>query len=491
MCTAADKRAWCTGPHCVLIDDRATTHEPSWVANEGVFVHFGAAGAVGAIWQLKRLFDPSGYNAAEVAAAQRVLARLQQAEESQPRKRVVATVDNIVLVQGDAAGDSALRAFVDALRTSEDDPQQRRVGNGEEERGPPTVVGVDVEWRPDEQLAHRSGRRKSAAAVLQLAAANGQPVLIVDLLALSEQGSQCVHELMTASSVLKLFFGTEEDSARLAPALTAAASVAAAAAGRRADAHANMISPVLDLQEALPQLLSLAHNASGSSKQKWSLDDAARLVLGRSLAGKSKAMQTSDWEQRPLTEAQLRYAGEDAAILVDIFCTLTGPIGAYSVDGSRSGGGGARAGASADGDSDGDGAHDCRVLRGAFSAMVTSLPQPSAKMRQRYVLSSRARGGGLTTKSSSAHTTEEAVNGATELPRVDIACVRLTPDSVEKLLKAFPARCDTVHADHVTLAYRPAPPDVPAYISALTPCLGRHVRLRVMQEMCDRTQAGR
>ena len=61
VCTAADKRAWCTGPHCVLIDDRATTHEPSWVANEGVFVHFGAAGAVGAIWQLKRLFDPSGY----------------------------------------------------------------------------------------------------------------------------------------------------------------------------------------------------------------------------------------------------------------------------------------------------------------------------------------------------------------------------------------------------------------------------------------------
>ena len=76
------------------------------------------------------------------------------------------------------------------------------------------------------------------------------------------------------------------------------------------------LQPLLDLQDTLGQLISHKHTGNNLSLQA-----AALAVLGVDL-GKSKQMQISDWEARPLLPAQLLYAATDAAALLWMFVPL-------------------------------------------------------------------------------------------------------------------------------------------------------------------------
>ena len=71
-CNSADKaNLYCTGPRCVLVDDRAETHRVDWEAAGGVFVHCSTpAAAQKALVSLCGVPDEgSGEGAPEQAAA--------------------------------------------------------------------------------------------------------------------------------------------------------------------------------------------------------------------------------------------------------------------------------------------------------------------------------------------------------------------------------------------------------------------------------------
>eukprot|EP00750_Incisomonas_marina_P017637 INCI230.1.p1 GENE.INCI230.1~~INCI230.1.p1 ORF type:complete len:2272 (-),score=342.75 INCI230.1:39-6854(-) len=449
VCTAADKRAWCTGPDCILVDDRPETHERGWCANGGSFVHFGASGAHGAIWRLRKCFDPTDYNKVELQAG----AQLMQIVHANKCNTGSDTKAGVVWISGtrgvSALRDLALSVGVVGIMNSTQLPLESM---------PSHVVAVDVEWRPDEDHAHKQVGRRSAAAVLQLAAA-GCCSLVIDLCNVCSEVQEMLNALFTASSVLKLFFGLEEDTLRLSPVLFQAASLAASRQGKKLDTHAAMISPVLDVQAALPQLIPIA---ASTSHHKLSLSSAARLVLGdRDTSLKSKVLQTSDWEARPLGFTQLQYAADDACILLEMYQAFVDSV--YALDEPRS----------------------ALLQQGLFS-LVTSSNLPPSKVRQRYTWSlpqtAAAYGGVTGTTMVASNVSTYSKDSQVNAPKLTLVALMLTEESRARLVDLVSPRFSRTIADHVTLSFRPCPDDVPSLLAEVRPMVGKLVHLTVRSE---------
>lgn len=455
VCTAADKRAWCTGPDCILVDDRPETHERGWCANGGSFVHFGSSGARGAIWQLRKCLDPLHYNKAELQAG----AELLQFMRTRPRSKEIGdTKADFVWVSG-TRGVSALRELALSLGvagTTGVTPPAEFL-----DELPSSVVAVDVEWRPDEDHAYKQVGRRSAAAVLQLAAA-GCRSLVIDLCNIGSEVQEILHALFTARNVLKIFFGLEEDAARLSPVLFQAASLAASRQGTKLDAHGAMMEPVLDVQAALPQLVPVSSDST--SHNKLSLASASRLILGdRDTSLKTKVLQTSDWEMRPLAPSQLQYAAEDACILLDMYHAFVDSVRALD--------------------------EACSVLlKQALFAMVSSSNLPPSKVRQRYTWSlppsaaRHAEGTGATPAAPPHASTPSRELHRVIAPKLTLVALVLTADSRARLLDQVPARFGRIIADHVTLSFRPCPDDISSLLAEVRPLVGKRVRLTVTSE---------
>ncbi|KAK9833570.1 hypothetical protein WJX81_006966 [Elliptochloris bilobata] len=150
------------------------------------------------------------------------------------------------------------------------------------------AVGLDVEWRPG-----REGCTQPPASLLQVA--TRERVWLVDLMAL-RGGPGLAHvlpQLLRAPTAVKLGCSLSSD-------LTALARVGCSAAGA---------APLLDTRRRRTEI---------------ALSTISERVLGRPL---NKAMQTSDWEARPLSPAQVAYAALDAHALVRIYDALAAHLG--------------------------------------------------------------------------------------------------------------------------------------------------------------------
>ena len=172
--------------------------------------------------------------------------------------------------------------------------------------GPPTTIGIDLEWRPDTHSLHRP-------SLLQLATQSR--CWLLDL----EASSCCTGEpldavaaVLSSSKHRLLGFGLQGDLDRLQLVY-------------RHGEHPPLIARhVVDLRDACLAASSMSclggsavHPSPPSAGGGTSGGLAARL---RSWTGYEldKSMQTSDWRRRPLTAEQIAYAAADARCLLDL-----------------------------------------------------------------------------------------------------------------------------------------------------------------------------
>ena len=179
-----------------------------------------------------------------------------------------------------------------------------------------TALGLDAEWR-SETVRPVGGRSeedgdgaKSRVALLQLATAT--QVFLLDLPALATSCPALLSQTLEAAlgGPLLLGVGVSNDLAKCAadwPAVPAFASKA-----------------------ARPVDLRLAWRAArGEEAPPGGLAGAARTALGKPL---DKRPRMSDWERRPLSEVQRRYAANDAHAALRIWHFLTSGMGEQQIE---------------------------------------------------------------------------------------------------------------------------------------------------------------
>eukprot|EP00873_Tetraselmis_striata_P027358 jgi/Tetstr1/447622/TSEL_034983.t1 len=159
------------------------------------------------------------------------------------------------------------------------------------------VVGLDTEWR----CVHEVGKKSSSpVALLQLG--TGSEVFLIDMLALS--GSQALDDGLAAvmSSPDTTIVGFE-----IAGDLRVVAASYPHMRAFKEVASVVELQVMWRLRERLPR------------SKTFGLSALAEAVLGKPL---NKSMQTSNWEKRPLTARQTRYAALDAHVCVRLLQSL-------------------------------------------------------------------------------------------------------------------------------------------------------------------------
>jgi len=212
-------------------------------------------------------------------------------------------------------------------------------------------VGVDVEWRPTKlfddsmppftpppgmhhetaaavqrtyQALVQTSSLRFPAALLQVA--TPQAVFVIDMLAVAQLvGEEARHALgdsfLAHQGVLKLGFGLQGDLAKIAGSHSDLQGVFSAAVAcvdlpSVFQRHAALRSSGGVDEAGSPPMLP----PSAVASDLRSLTVACRDILGAPLA---KEMQTSDWQQRPLSIEQVRYGSMDALSLLSLFAATT------------------------------------------------------------------------------------------------------------------------------------------------------------------------
>ncbi|KAM3825575.1 exonuclease mut-7 homolog isoform 2-T5 [Vipera latastei] len=197
---------------------------------------------------------------------------------------------------------------------------------------PGQVVGIDLEWRPS--FSTIGG--KPRVSVVQLAVWGH--VFLLDMLQLLRQGERGPQAalsgffltLLADPAILKLGYGMSGDLRNL---------MATCGISRDVDLQ---LSGILDLY-LIHQKLSKRSQKScqppldprqakdkawGSRPPEKGLSLLVQEVLGRPL---NKAEQLSNWEKRPLREAQILYAASDAYCLLEVHAELSKDPAAFGL----------------------------------------------------------------------------------------------------------------------------------------------------------------
>ncbi|KAG1683779.1 hypothetical protein DVH05_024142 [Phytophthora capsici] len=210
-----------------------------------------------------------------------------------------------------------------------------------------SVVGFDSEWK----AVHISATPEDApakCALVQLA--SREKAFVVDVVALYEHG-RVLAPLFTSDSVVKLGFDTKGDVKALRPFLTggfvtdkvmsmlvdlqavtkklptlkgtSATETKADEGGDKSEDSNDNASSSAGNSEASGSEAKRKHkrsktgeHESGGKSSRLGLTAIAETYLGLPL---DKRVRMSDWERRPLTQAQMHYAALDAHVLVQIF----------------------------------------------------------------------------------------------------------------------------------------------------------------------------
>jgi hypothetical protein len=217
------------------------------------------------------------------------------------------------------------------------------------------VVGMDCEWGPDPPGSGRPARRGRRAALtryahvetLQLATRTSVFVFDVRALVGAAELDALLSALFTPPAPLLAGHSLKGDLARLAaclahlPVFGGGGDGSTQPAGRPAPlaGHVDLV------------LLSRAAAAGGTATPSlslaaaWPVPSLAKLTAATLGAHLDKAVRRSDWTARPLSPAQLAYAGADAHVCVALFDALAGARAWGGGEGEGDGGGGGGAAA--------------------------------------------------------------------------------------------------------------------------------------------------
>ena len=202
------------------------------------------------------------------------------------------------------------------------------------------LCGVDCEWQPDynpQHGKHKSGKpQEIKAAIVQVAF--GAHAYLLDVAALSRVAparfAAAMRKWLGDGRIVKLAFGSIKDMYVIHASVPWGADSSAAVA----------IRGVLDMQglwakysSLLLPLLSVEDGGGGSGvqqkkRQTIGLSSLAKIVLGKEL---DKRQQVSPWNRRPLSDAQVRYAANDAHCLLRIYEKLVAMHRAAMLDGVK------------------------------------------------------------------------------------------------------------------------------------------------------------
>lgn len=216
----------------------------------------------------------------------------------------------------------------------------------------PCVVAIDAEWRPDTMYDSRAPAAASGGAgshswpvsIVQLAV--GGCAFIVDLLSdaasvlrsgfefsppigarISPPGVASLRWLFNQTDVIFLGFGAAGDITRVAwshPQVVSSSNHIRNAKEGSSDPRCVELGEFMNAlaRSAVPtSMVSRAWaDRMGHHDPPHSLSAAAQCVLGRSLR---KTQQVSDWQCRPLTNAQLEYAALDALVVEAIYDVIS------------------------------------------------------------------------------------------------------------------------------------------------------------------------
>eukprot|EP00736_Rhodelphis_marinus_P000534 Rmarinus@m.29956 len=211
--------------------------------------------------------------------------------------------ESILFVNSPDSAQELVALIRDLLQLSESE-KYTSPGSVEADDGltldPRLAVGVDVEWRPD----HGSGER-NPASLLQIAFE--AKAVVIDLYGLaSAWGSEVLAvlgDLFHSKLLVKVGYGLIGDFVRLLGSFSPAPQCF------------EHVASVVDLTETVEKII---HKTQGWSTltMQGGLASVVEEWLGSRL---DKRAQRSDWDRRPLSPSQLRYAAADAACLLPLY----------------------------------------------------------------------------------------------------------------------------------------------------------------------------
>ncbi|KAL6062134.1 DNA repair exonuclease SbcCD D subunit [Balamuthia mandrillaris] len=388
-CQSSKKFEWSGITH-VLIDDREELRQ-DWETMGGSFIlHTDAESTIA---QLQNVVLPQ-----LSSRLKEVKQLLQSANETRERER---EKDSIYLVSEEDI------IFVESRS------ENGNVEKLKEALSRARMVGLDVEWPPDELLQKNgnSSKLRSGASLLQIAVASDDEeaeqariesrdeVFLVDLYSTNAEIEKAIVDMLHSPKVLKLGYGMDADLQRLR------------SGSLRSFHH---VESSLDLMQIVP-FLAPSQSREERVRNRRDLPSLAWLVervLGVRML-KNKILQAFDWGSRPISLTHQQYAATDAACLLRLYSVL------------------------------------CKYPSLESNLVpVRMLPPSSSSSLFSNVSSSSA-------SSSSSPKKNESIKSRQRVT-IEYTAIFLSDSSRQKLLEKFPPIYPKVTCDHVTLAYAPS-----------------------------------
>ena len=206
--------------------------------------------------------------------------------------------------------------------------------------GSDCLCGVDCEWQPDYVPHAKKDKDGPADKAALIQVAFGAKAYLLDVAALSrdlpERFAAAMHRWLSDRGIIKLVFGDIKDMYVIHDSVPwwrgrwpKPVSDSEVGGGRGTKVDVRSVLDVQRLWKTYSTLLApflegfvaaAGPGAGGSQKQTIGLATLCKVVLGKEL---DKRQQISPWNRRPLSEAQVRYAANDAHSLIRIYEKLT------------------------------------------------------------------------------------------------------------------------------------------------------------------------
>jgi predicted kinase len=187
-----------------------------------------------------------------------------------------------------------------------DDNQENQINFLEQCWNPDTkIMAFDVEWRTDDLVQSIYPEFYSLPSLLQISFNSSDKIFLIDCLHKNDTIFDAIINILKSKNITKICFGIKEDLSRIIALI------------KYYQKEINIIQSIIDLHEIFSNKLKI---------EKIALKVIVQKVLGLQIE-KNKSLQVSDWELRPLSLSQQKYAAMDAHILMKIYANLTNETG--------------------------------------------------------------------------------------------------------------------------------------------------------------------